>query len=201
MKKACGCIRASAACPIRFSVCSLAMARQTTKSERAKQIVERHMPDAGVADGRKGIGDQNLHAQHLGDPGQIAADAAIADDAEAAAGQLPAHDDLGLAPGMVVRGRARNAARQIDHEAERELRDRLHEAGTGPRHQHAGGGSGFDIDVADIDGAADEGAQLWQRRKDLARPRREPVGDDDIDVARRPRSGRPHPARRRPDAA
>ena len=63
----------------------------------AKQIVERHMLDAGVADGRKGIGDQNLHAQHLGDISEVAADAAIADDAEAAAGQLPAHDDVRLA--------------------------------------------------------------------------------------------------------
>ena len=100
---------------------------------------------------------------------QIAADAAIADDAEAAAGQLPAHDDLRLAPGMVVRGRARNAARQIDHEAEREFRDRLHEARPGPRDQHAGRGRGVDIDVADIDRAANEGAQV-SAASEISRP-------------------------------
>ena len=97
----------------------------------AEEIVERHMLDAGIVDGRKGIGDQNFHAQHFCDPGQIAADAAVADDAEAAAGQLPAHDDLRLAPGMVIGARARNTARQIDHEAERKFRHRLDEAGSG----------------------------------------------------------------------
>ena len=64
------------------------------------------MLDSGIADGRKGIGNQDFHAQHLGDLSQVTADAAIADDAEAAAGQLPAHDDLGLALGMIVGGRA-----------------------------------------------------------------------------------------------
>ena len=117
-------------------------------------------------------------------PAQIAADAAIADDAEAAAGELPAHDDLRLPPGVIIGRRARNAARQIDHEAEREFGDRLHEAGSGARDQHAGGGCGLDIDVADIDRAADEGAQFRQLWKYLAGSRREPVGDDDIDIAR-----------------
>ena len=72
----------------------------------AEQIVERHMLDAGVADARKGIRDQDLHAQYLGDISEVPADAAIADDAEAAAGQLPAHDDGRLSPGMVVGRRA-----------------------------------------------------------------------------------------------
>ena len=134
------------------------------------------------ADGRKGIGNQNFHAQHPGDLSQVTADAAIADDAEAAAGQLPAHDDLGLALRMVVGRRARYAARQIDHVAEREFGDRLNEAGSRPRHQDAGRGRGVDIDVADIDRAADEGAQVWQRRKYLTRSGGEPVGHDDIDV-------------------
>ena len=53
------------------------------------------MLDAGVVDASKGIGDQHLHAQYLGDISEITADAAIADDADAAAGELPAHDDIG----------------------------------------------------------------------------------------------------------
>ena len=84
---------------------------------------------------------------------------------------------------MVVGGRARNAARQIDHEAEREFGDRLDEARPGPRDQHAGRGRGVDIDVADIDRAQrEEGAQVRQRRKYLAWSGGEAVGHDDIDV-------------------
>ncbi len=37
LMKACGCMRPSAARPIRFSVCSLATARQTTKSDRTSR--------------------------------------------------------------------------------------------------------------------------------------------------------------------
>ena len=32
-----------------------------------KQIVERQMPDIGIADGREGIGDHHFHAQRLGE--------------------------------------------------------------------------------------------------------------------------------------
>jgi hypothetical protein len=126
----------------------------------AEQIVERHMFDIGVVDGHEGIGDRDLHAQRLGDERQRPADAAIADDAKTAAGELAPHHDLGLAARMIVRGRARYAARQIDHEAERKLRHRRDEAGRRPRHQHAGCRCGIDVDIADIDRAANEGAQL-----------------------------------------
>ena len=90
----------------------------------------------------------------------------------------------GLRCGMIVGRRARNAARQIDHEAEREFGDRLDEARPCPRHQDAGRGRGIDIDVADIDRAANEGAQVRQRWKYLARSGGEPIGHDDIDIAR-----------------
>ena len=63
----------------------------------AKQLVERNMLDRGIIDGREGIGDQHLHAQRLGDRREITADAAIADDADAAACKLPAHHDIGHA--------------------------------------------------------------------------------------------------------
>ena len=49
--------------------------------------------------------DTNAALERLRNAGEIAADAAIADNAEAAAGQLPAHDNLGLALRMVVGGR------------------------------------------------------------------------------------------------
>ena len=90
---------------------------------------------------------------------------------------------FGFASGMIVGGGARDAARQIDHEAEREFGDRLDEAGSGLRDQDARRGRGVDIDVADIDRAANEGAQFRQPRKYLARSGGEPVGDDDVDIA------------------
>ena len=184
MKNACGCIRASAACPIRFSVCVIGDRETDDKVGTGQQIVERHMLDVRLAHARKGIGDQNFHAQHLGDPGKVAADAAIADDADAAAGQLPAHHHFGLPSGMVIGAGARDAARQIDHESEREFGHRLDEAGSGLRDQHARVRSRLDVDVADIDRAANEGAQLRQPRKNLAGSRGQPVGHDDFDIMR-----------------
>ena len=83
---------------------------------------------------------------------------------------------------MVIGRRPRHAAREIDHVADRELGDRLHEAGTGAGHQHAGLRGGIDIDVADVDGAADEGSEMRQLRKDLAAPFRHAIGDDDVGV-------------------
>ena len=142
------------------------------------------MPDRGIVDGHEGIGDQHLHAEHLGEAGEIAADAAIADDAKPAAGKLPPHHDLGHPARVVVRGGAGHAARQIDHVSDGEFGDRLDEAGACLRHQHAGSGRGRDIDVPDIDRATHEGAQVRQLRKYLARPRRHAVGDDDLDIAR-----------------
>jgi hypothetical protein len=61
-------------------------------------------------------------------------------------------------------------------------RDRLHETGTGARHQHAGLRGGLDIDVADVDGAADEGAQARQLRKDIGAALGHAIGDDDVGI-------------------
>ena len=142
------------------------------------------MCDAGVVDVGKGIGDQDLHAQNFGDVGESTADMAIADDAETAAGELPPHDHLRLPSGVVVRGRARNSPRQIDHEAERKFGHGLNKARSGAGDQHASGGCRLDVDVADIDRAADEGDQLRKLREDLAPAFGQAVGDDDVDVAR-----------------
>ena len=85
---------------------------------------------------------------------------------------------------MIIRRRPRHPARQIDQEADRELRHRRHEARPGPRHQHTRRGRGCDVDIADIDRAANEGAQLRKPRKNLAWTFGQAVGDDDIDIAR-----------------
>ncbi len=51
-----------------------------------EKILKRDMLDISVIDSDEGIGDQNRHAQRFRDRRQIAADAAVADDAETAAG-------------------------------------------------------------------------------------------------------------------
>ena len=100
----------------------------------------------------------------------------------AAAGQLPPHPHFRRAAGVIIRGRTRHAAREIDHEADREFGHCRHETRRGARHQDADLGRGGDIDVADIDGAADHGAQFWQLRKDLSPALGHAVGDDDVDI-------------------
>src|ERR1700692_467771 len=120
-----------------------------------------------IVHNREWIGNHNLHAQRDTDRRKELADAAVANDAKNAAGQLPTHHDLRSPTGVVLRGRARNSARQIDHKAERELRHRLHEARPSPGDQHTRGGCSFDIDVTDIDGATNEGTQLWKPRENL----------------------------------
>ncbi len=147
-----------------------------------QEIVERHMLDCGIADGREGIGDQNFHAQHLRNRRQMAADAAIADDAEAAAGQLPAHYDVRHPSGMIVGGRARHAARKIDHEAEREFGHRLDETGlacvTSTPAADAAATSMLRISTAQR-----TKARSFGRRGNISpRPLRHAIGDDDIDV-------------------
>ena len=102
-----------------------------------------------------------------------------------AAGELAAHPRLRLAAGLVIRRRPRYAAGEIDHEADRELGNGLHEAGAGAGHEHAGLRGGIDIDVADVDGAADEGTQARQLRKDLAAAFGHAIGDDDVGIFRR----------------
>ena len=64
------------------------------------------MFDPRVVHGREGIGDQNLHAQGDAERRQVSADAAVTDDAEAAAGELPPHHDLGFPSGVILRRRA-----------------------------------------------------------------------------------------------
>jgi len=130
-----------------------------------------------------GVGDQHLHAQGGEHRRQRAGDAAVADDAHGAAAELAADLDLGHAAGLVVGDGARDAAREVDQQAKRELDHRLHEARLGVGHQHARLRSGGDIDVADVDGAAHHDLEPWKAGKDLTRHRRSAVGDDEIDAA------------------
>src|SRR5882762_7378378 len=118
------------------------------------------MLDTCLIDGCKWIGNKNLHAERDADLRKVSADAAVTNDAKTTARQLPSHHDLWFASGVVIRGCARNSPRQIDQKAECEFRHRLHEAGAGARDQHSRRGRSLDVDVADIDRAANECPQL-----------------------------------------
>jgi hypothetical protein len=56
-------MRAKFSAFIRFSVSSLAITRQTTKSDCASSRFERHLLQALVIDLRVRVGDQRLHAE------------------------------------------------------------------------------------------------------------------------------------------
>ena len=95
------------------------------------------MADRRIVDRHKGIGDQHLHAERPGKADEITPDGAIADDADAAAGKLPSHHDVGR-PARVIVGRcARHTAGEIDHVSDGEFGDGLHEARACLRNQHA----------------------------------------------------------------
>ena len=100
--------------------------------------------------------------------------------AERAAAQLAAHARRGAGARAIGEGGIRDAARQIDHEADRELGHRIHESGARARHQHAARGGGADVDIADVDRAADEGDELGQLLEHRRRPLGDAIGDDDL---------------------
>ena len=75
-------------------------------------------------------------------------------------------------------------AREIDHEADRHFRDRRDEARRRARDQHALRARRRDVDVADIDRAAQERDEIAREREERGRARRLPVGDDDLAAAR-----------------
>jgi hypothetical protein len=131
------------------------------------------------------IGDEDAHAEREAELGEIASDRAIADDAERAAAELAPHSRDRRPAGTVGERRVRDAAREIDHEAEDVLGDGRDEAGAGLRHQHAGAARRRHVDVADVDRAAHERDEVGQRLEDLAVSRRLPVRDDDSAAARR----------------
>ena len=167
----------------------------------AQQLLHRQLLEAPVVDLGVGIGHQHRHAHRRQHRRQLARDAAVADDADRAAGKLPADLDLGLAALVIGRRRARDAAREIDQEADGQLDHRLHEARLGMGHQHARLRGRRHVDVADVDGAAHHDLELRQAREDLGRHRRRAVGDDEVDVLRRGDHALADRAARRPRAA
>ena len=154
-----------------------------------QKIVERQLGEATIVDLGIGIRHQHGHAEPGQQRRQGARDAAVADDADRAAAELATDPDLRSPAGVIVGHGARDAARKIDQQAEREFHDRLHEARLGMGYQHTRPRGRFDIDVADVDGATHHDSQPRQPGEDFARHRGGAVGDDEVDVARR----RDHP--------
>jgi hypothetical protein len=73
---------------------------------------------------------------------------------------------------------------EIDHEAERELGDRIDEARARARDQDAGRRGGADVDVPDVDRAAHEGDQVRQPLEHRRGTLRRAVGDDHLRALR-----------------
>ena len=75
-------------------------------------------------------------------------------------------------------------AAAIDHEADRHFGDRGGKAGRCLRDQDALRAGGVDVDVADVDGDAQEGGEVGGVGEKFGRPGGLPVGDDDVAAAR-----------------
>jgi hypothetical protein len=84
MKKAVGFINASAARLMRFSVSSVASARQTTKSASANTCSSVAVRTPGSSMTLYGIGGQHRHAERPREPGEMLSDEAETNQAHAA---------------------------------------------------------------------------------------------------------------------
>ena len=85
----------------------------------AQKILQRQLDEALVVDLGVGIGHQHRDAERGEQRRQRARDAAIADDAHRAAAELAADLISGMRPGVIVGRRARDAAREVDQQAQR----------------------------------------------------------------------------------
>ena len=86
----------------------------------------------------------------------------------------------GDAAGAVGADRGGDAAREIDHHADAEFGDGSGKAGRRARHQDAVPARGLDIDIADVDGAAQEGDETLRRLvEEAGGSGRHAVRDDD----------------------
>ena len=130
------------------------------------------------------IGNQHRHAEGEREVGEIFADHAIADDADGCAFELPAHARLRHAAGAIGLGGVGDMAAAIHHEADRHFGDRGGKAGRCLRDQDALRAGGVDVDVADVDGDAQEGDEVGSAGEEVRRARGLPVGDDNLAAAR-----------------
>ena len=128
-----------------------------------QQLVELDLLDLAVLDHDVRVVDQNLHAERQGEIGDAAAKRAVADDAGGGAGELAAPGDRRGHAGLVGDVGARDAARGVDHEADRQLAHRRHPAAARLRDEDAVGRRARHVDVADVDGDAQDGHEVGQR--------------------------------------
>jgi hypothetical protein len=143
-----------------------------------QQLGERHLRDALHV----GIVYQHAHAERLRHARQLAADRAVADDANRAAAQLAARVRRGHAARAVLGTRVRYAAREVHHEAQHQLAHGRDETRACLRDEHPCPARRDDIHIADIHGAAQKGHQLRQALEQRGGSRRLAVGDDEVAV-------------------
>ena len=116
----------------------------------------------------------------LADAGEVLPDDAVADDAERRALELAPDPRLRRPADAVGGDRIGDAAGEIDDQPEPELRDRRREARRCARDENAVAARGRHVDVADVDGAAQEGDELGRALEDRGETRRLAVRDDDL---------------------
>ena len=178
-------MRAKFAAFIRFSVCSLATTRQIDVIGFGEQRFERHLTAAGSP--RPWRTDRDIstcHAERHADRREMPRDRAVAHDADGRAAELAAHARLGFLALAIGDRRVGDAARAIDHHADRHFGDRRHEARRRARHQHACAARRLHVDIADIDRDAQERAAVRREREEFGRARRLAVRHDDLAALR-----------------
>ena len=115
-----------------------------------------------------------------GDAGEVLPDDAVADDAERRALELAPDPRLRQPADAVGGDGIGDAAGEIDDQPEPELRDRRREARRCARDENPVAARGRDVDVADVDGAAQEGDELGRALEERSEARRLAVRDDDL---------------------
>jgi hypothetical protein len=109
---------------------------------------------------RARVGHEHAHPERERRLAEAAADGAVADDAERRAGELAADPRGRRFAAVVAFRRGGDATGEVHHHAERQFRHGGDEARRRPRHQHALGVGGPDVNVADVHGAAQEGHEV-----------------------------------------
>ena len=142
-----------------------------------------------VVDALERVGDEDFHAEPEADRRQMGADGAVPDDAHGRAVQLAAHAHVRLAALTIGRRRVSDAPRQIDHESDRDFGYRGQKSRRCLRDQHARPAGGVNVDVADVERAAQESDHVGRLRKERGRSGCLPVGNDDLAATRRRRQG------------
>ena len=145
-----------------------------------QQFVPVHRLHGRVLRDHMGVINTHPHAKSLCQPGHMATDFAIPDDAHTGTPQLQPHAGLhSLALTVRECGRS-DVATQIDHDAHDPFRHRRTKTGAGTRDQNTFAAGRCHIDGANVDGATHSRQQAWHRCEKIGIEHGLPVGDQHL---------------------